>query len=1010
MQKIISTLLLILIACITNAQELKNNLYYYKGAQIELPINYNTFYVASYTSQDVYDIFDGYGYNIDSLQGGIHNDSRDSAIHWKVVKINNADLDLTSYNLFRTLLKTDHSDLIVEACVGDTMPRAISNYFYVKLKQASDTTLLDSMAAETNAVVLKGLQYVPLWYELKADTNSIGNSLELSNLFYETELFADISPGFIMYWGTLCSGITDPLFSQQQPLQNTTNPNLDINACQAWGITKGSSSIKVAVVDEGLYVPWFAPPGDYDDPIAAFDAEIGAPVSINTPDYGPHGRSLMNPIRAKHNTTGLSGLAPNVKCLDVRHSLAFNNPLRLNSAAELANGIGWAVAQGADVINNSWGDNNQAPFYPILHHAVLENAILNAIHNGRNGKGTVVVFAAGNNNTVMYPSNFTPEILTVSGINASGQLVSGISHGRWLDIVAPVDNNEIGTTPPYNLGPTTSSYAAPFASGTAALALSANPCMSGEDVRVLIESTAQKLSSYQFNANPEQPSGTWSPYVGHGLVDAYAVVKGAQDVYNANADLYMKDQSHDLGIEPNPYTGPDYHISPDIWIRRTNDGGLTHENPVGGQINWIYIRIRNKGCATSAIAELKLWITPAGTNLPFPGGWTDITQVANIPIPAIDGGEEYIIKYLWIPNFNFVSGDLTFINGSVAYHHCLLASINDNPIPNPSSNVMAAVRASNSVIQKNITIIGDDLYSGIVNFRPMSGGSSDPISLKFKVPDAEMNATLIDEAEIRIRFDNHAWDKWQSTDKIADGLTVIDETLHEFLVTQAEATIYNIPIDSTSLIEVSFNFLTEEVTDKQQFNYDLYQLDGNDIIGGERFVVNKPPREEEMLFRAEANSYNALSGSGKTVEANDICETASYKWYTTDTSLVDTGRCINLNPAQNTTYLLEVTAQADGYKDYAEVNVPGTPQSYISSLNPNPATGQVTCTYHIDSAVQNAQIKITLVNNPSIQSTYNININQSQASLNLGTLPNGIYTVNLLCDNQIIDSKQLVIQ
>jgi len=114
---------------------------------------------------------------------------------------------------------------------------------------------------------------------------------------------------------------------------------------------------------------------------------------------------------------------------------------------------------------------------------------------------------------------------------------------------------------------------------------------------------------------------------------------------------------------------------------------------------------------------------------------------------------------------------------------------------------------------------------------------------------------------------------------------------------------------------------------------------------------------------------------------------------------------------KNTNYLLEVTAKSDGFKDYAApVTAIAPPQSYITGLTPNPAAGQVVLDYHLGQNVQSAQVTITEINNPSIYTSYTLNISQTQASLCLNSLPTGIYIINLFCNNIITDSEELIIQ
>jgi hypothetical protein len=84
-----------------------------------------------------------------------------------------------------------------------------SNIFYVKLKNANDYNLLEQVATNKNVVILHQNQFMPIWYKLGLKRTTIGTSLELSNEFYETGLFADVDPAFMFDFSHNCTNDTD---------------------------------------------------------------------------------------------------------------------------------------------------------------------------------------------------------------------------------------------------------------------------------------------------------------------------------------------------------------------------------------------------------------------------------------------------------------------------------------------------------------------------------------------------------------------------------------------------------------------------------------------------------------------------------------------------------------------------------------------------------------------------------------------------------------------------------
>ena len=401
----------------------------------------------------------------------------------------------------------------------------ISDIFYVKLHQASDLVFLREIARQKNVKIVHKNTFMPLWYKLQLHKGSKKSSLEVCNEFYETGYFANVDPAFMFNFKNNCTN--DSNFGSLWGLNNTTNPNIDINACAAWGITEGNG-INVAVLDNGIDRTH----NDLNANLSSlsYDSEAGRSPSkfTNGKDHGTHVAGTIAAI--KDNNLQVVGVAPKSKIIGISNSFP---PITSNSE-KLADGINWAVQNGAHIINNSWG----APASTTLRSAVLENAIDNALANGRNGLGTIIVFSAGNDNgsPVGYPANHHPNILAVGSITRTGFRSSFSNIGSQLDVVAP-GSGILSTIS--NQGTATwngTSMAAPHVTGVAALILSVNPNLTVTEVNTIIEETAQKVGSYSYTSTSGRPNGTWNNQMGYGLVDAYQAVLLAQS-YGCVDDL-----------------------------------------------------------------------------------------------------------------------------------------------------------------------------------------------------------------------------------------------------------------------------------------------------------------------------------------------------------------------------------------------------------------------------------------------------------------------------------------
>jgi serine protease len=224
----------------------------------------------------------------------------------------------------------------------------------------------------------------------------------------------------------------DHLFKEQWALHNTGQlfycvipefpdfcfyvgtPDADIDAPEAWAISTGHA-VTVAVIDTGI---------DYTHPDLA--ANYAGGIDYVTPDGDPmddhgHGTHVAGTIaQTTNNAKGTAGLAFCATLMPIK----VLSKQGYGTVADVAEGIRFAADNGAQVINMSLGGP--------IKSKILEDAVAHA-----NGKGVLIVAAAGNSGrSVGYPAAY-PGVFAVSATDSNDKIAWFSSRGPEVGIGAP---------------------------------------------------------------------------------------------------------------------------------------------------------------------------------------------------------------------------------------------------------------------------------------------------------------------------------------------------------------------------------------------------------------------------------------------------------------------------------------------------------------------------------------------------------------------------------------------
>lgn len=402
------------------------------------------------------------------------------------------------------------SDVLESASFGlklnDGFQLWSTNNVVLQLRKDASISDINGILKEFNATVT-----TTKYNRTTIHVDDISQALPLANALYKEESVVWAHPDF---YTPIKHHLTpsDTYYGNQFQMNNSND--IDCDAPEAWDITRGSSNIRVAVIDDGV---------ETHQDLTTLNTSLGhSPINNGngTPNAsGAHGVACAGIVAASHNGIGVAGVAPNVELFSV------NIFLGGETGNDLANSISYAKNNGADVLSNSWGFPN-ACNYSI---DALNSALADAKNTGRNGKGCVIVFASGNdgNTCVSYPGN-NPNVIAVGAITNTGNRASYSNRGSSLDISAPSNGGtaSVYTTDRqgsagYASGNYTSTFggtsaACPLVSGVAALVLSTNGNLTSAQVQSILETTADDMGTSGFDVS-----------FGHGRVNAHQAVLAA---------------------------------------------------------------------------------------------------------------------------------------------------------------------------------------------------------------------------------------------------------------------------------------------------------------------------------------------------------------------------------------------------------------------------------------------------------------------------------------------------
>ena len=126
---------------------------------------------------------------------------------------------------------------------------------------------------------------------------------------------------------------------------------------------------------------------------------------------------------------------------------------------------------------------------------------------------------------------------------------------------------------------------------------------------------------------------------------------------------------------------PNHWSCQDMWVRRAADGGTTHQEPIVGVTNYLYVKVKNRGTEDAQNVHVDAYHANPGSGLRFPDDWVPMdTPTLAAPAPLAPAGATILGPFDFVPTqvghecllaIAHADGDLgndTTITGTIPEH------------------------------------------------------------------------------------------------------------------------------------------------------------------------------------------------------------------------------------------------------------------------------------------------------------------------------------------------------
>lgn len=470
-------------------------------------------------------------------------------------------IEVSSVNSLKTLQKSGNLFPSYRKKEGGLV--YVGNQIFVKIPGKLSIENAEKWCENHGMKLIKQYKYIPEWYLVSVEENPIKKAAAL----VDSRIAPQAEPDFFIQLQKRAYIPNDPLFSNQWHLHNSgSNSSLTgsdhAHVAEAWEVLKafkdniGGKGVKIAIIDDGFDL-------DHEDLNGQFLSGYDFRGQDNDPSYensnwgadysDMHGTCCAGVIAATpDNGKGVVGACPNCKLIPVRIDLVSNNVSMSSSGLDA---FEWAANAGAEIMSNSWGpaDNYGAEDMS----QPLKDLVANLATGGRDGKGILIFFAAGNGDESIDAAKTkdgfagNENVFAIGATRADGKRCIYSDYGPSLDFMTPSSDYNSQYTKQYdgiwtvdntgkdgyNTGSSSqgdrngnytndfsgTSSACPLAAGITGLVLSANKNLTRDQIYQIYVETSDKVGGVTY-------SNGFNEKYGYGRINACEAVKKALEM------------------------------------------------------------------------------------------------------------------------------------------------------------------------------------------------------------------------------------------------------------------------------------------------------------------------------------------------------------------------------------------------------------------------------------------------------------------------------------------------